>query len=110
MCRTVRSHSTILADLFVKQWVVLILKSQQRSKERLQKYRKDETKRAAKNRRQAEARKKENKNFTLIEEELEEIRKNARERKRLSGANTPVGPAKKRAGQKVKDKNHKKKS
>ena len=57
------------------------------SKERMQKYRKDEAKRAAENRRQADARKKKNQNVTLTEEELQEKRRNPRQRKRLSQAN-----------------------
>lgn len=70
------------------------MKSQQLSQEQKQKYRRVEAERAAENRIQAEAKKKKSKNVTLVEEELEDKRKNAREWKRLSGANMPIGLAK----------------
>ena len=79
--------------------------------EEMQKYKKYEAKRAAETRRQAEARNKKNENVTLTEEELEEKRKNAREGKRLSQANIDANSScQKHAGQKVKDKNCKRKS
>ena len=81
------------------------------SKQRMQKYRMDSAKRAAENKKRAEWRKKKNENVTLTEDQLEEKRKNDRERKRLSRDNIDANSSRqKRLGQKIKDKNRKRKS